>query len=119
MMTRFWIMQLAGKKLIRLFAPSQNWRGDATDGADFQPVLYTIDLLRPDYKAHPHMKVCHNLLLCFRLTLVSALTLTCFLLQLFVFTAPISLVFLYVVCYWPPPTAWKAREWESDWSNKG
>jgi hypothetical protein len=56
-MTRFWIMQLAGKKLLRLFPPSENWRADATDGGSFQPSLYTIDLLRPDYDAHPNMKV--------------------------------------------------------------
>jgi hypothetical protein len=50
-------MQLAGKKLVRLFPPSQNWRADATDGDDFQPSLYTIDLLRPDFEQHPNMKV--------------------------------------------------------------
>ena len=58
MMTRFWIMQLAGSKLLRLFPPSQNWRADATDGAAFQPTLYTIDLMRPDFTIHPHLKVC-------------------------------------------------------------
>lgn len=58
-MTRFWIMQLAGKKMLRLVPPAENWRGDASDGQEFQPSLFTVDLMHPDYDKHPNM---HNMI---------------------------------------------------------
>lgn len=58
-MTRFWIMQLAGKKLVRLVPPADNWRGDASDSHEFQPSLFTVDLMHPDFQEHPNM---HNMI---------------------------------------------------------
>ena len=54
-MTRFWILELSGTKLIRLIPPSNNWRADATDQDDFQPELFTADILVPDFEEHPHL----------------------------------------------------------------
>ena len=54
-MTRFWIMVLQGRKLVRLLPPSENHRADPTDPEAFQPTLYTVDLMDPDFAAHPSM----------------------------------------------------------------
>ena len=52
-MTRFWIMALHGRKLVRLLPPSENHRAGATDADDFQPSLFTVDLMTPDPSKHP------------------------------------------------------------------
>jgi Cupin-like domain len=54
-MTGFWILQLAGTKLVRLIPPSNNWRADATDQKDFQPELFTADIMLPNFEEHPHL----------------------------------------------------------------
>ena len=54
-MTRFWIMALEGRKLVRLLPPSENARADPADIAAFQPTLFTADLMDPDFAAHPRM----------------------------------------------------------------
>ena len=54
-MTRFWIMELAGRKLVRMVPPSENWRGEPTDVDAFQPLLFTVDLMDPDFVQHPHL----------------------------------------------------------------
>jgi hypothetical protein len=54
-MTRFWIMELAGRKLVRLLPPSENFRGDPVDTDEFQPTKYTVDLMQPDFVAHPQL----------------------------------------------------------------
>ena len=54
-MTRFWIMELQGRKLVRLVPPSENANADPTDGEEFQPTLYTVDLMDPDFVKHPHL----------------------------------------------------------------
>lgn len=54
-MTRFWILELTGTKLIRLVPPNNNWRLDATDDDDFQPELFTADILVPDFEKHPNL----------------------------------------------------------------
>jgi len=48
-------MQLAGRKLLRLVPPAENWRGDASDSRSYQPSLFTVDLMHPDYEKHPNM----------------------------------------------------------------
>lgn len=52
-MTRFWILQLAGRKLVRLLPPSENSRASPTDWDMFLPTLFTADLLHPDFESHP------------------------------------------------------------------
>jgi ribosomal protein L16 Arg81 hydroxylase len=54
-MTRFWILQLQGRKLVRLVPPSENANAYPTDVTSFQPQLFTVDLMDPDYQQHPHL----------------------------------------------------------------
>jgi hypothetical protein len=54
-MTRFWILELAGRKLVRLTPPSENYRSDPVDIDVFQPTQFTVDLMEPDFVAHPHL----------------------------------------------------------------
>jgi hypothetical protein len=53
-MTRFWLLELAGRKLVRLMPPSENWRDPAEDPR-FQKTLYKVDLMEPDFVAYPHL----------------------------------------------------------------
>ena len=48
-------MQLAGKKLLRLLPPSENANADPTDSTNFQPTMYTVDLMDPDFEQHPRL----------------------------------------------------------------
>lgn len=48
-------MELAGRKLVRMVPPSENWRADPTDLDSFQPMLFTVDLMHPDFEQHPHL----------------------------------------------------------------
>ena len=52
-MTRFWILQLAGKKLVRLLPPAENSRANPTDSDLYLPTLFTADLLHPNFGTHP------------------------------------------------------------------
>jgi hypothetical protein len=52
-MTRFWIMELQGRKLVRLVPPSENAAADPSDIDTFQPTLFTADLMAPNFDKHP------------------------------------------------------------------
>lgn len=54
-MTRFWMLQLHGRKLVRLLPPSENARATPADGALFQLALFPADLMSPDFSAHPQL----------------------------------------------------------------
>ena len=52
-MTRFWIMELQGKKLVRLLPPSEFARAHASDHADYCPTLFSVDLMDPNFEKFP------------------------------------------------------------------
>ena len=54
-MTRFWIMALHGRKLVRLLPPSENFRGRAGDADAYAPTLFSVDLMLPDFGRTPEL----------------------------------------------------------------
>ena len=52
-MTRFWIMELQGKKLVRLLPPSEFARARASDFAEYCPTLFSLDLMDPNFEKFP------------------------------------------------------------------
>ena len=52
-MTRFWIMSLQGRKLVRLLPPSEFARAHASDNASYCPTLFSVDLMDPDFERFP------------------------------------------------------------------
>ena len=52
-MTRFWIMELQGRKLVRLLPPSEFARAHASDIASFCPTLFSVDLMDPNFDKFP------------------------------------------------------------------
>lgn len=54
-MTRFFILQVTGHKLVRLLPPVENWKAGTTDGHLYQPRLFTADLMHPNFTALPDL----------------------------------------------------------------
>jgi hypothetical protein len=54
-MTRFYCLQLYGRKLVRLLPPSEFYRVPSSDNEQFLPMLFAANLFNPDFKAHPSM----------------------------------------------------------------
>ena len=54
-MTRFWITMLQGRKLVRAVPPSENYKSYPTDVDSFQPSIFPVDLMFPDFEKHPRM----------------------------------------------------------------
>jgi hypothetical protein len=54
-MTRFYLLELAGRKLVRMIPPSELYRTDSPDLELFQPMIFGIDLFDPDFQAHPRL----------------------------------------------------------------
>lgn len=54
-MTRFWLLVMTGSKHVRLISPSENWRSDTRDKRTFQPLIFGVNLMSPDFKRHPQM----------------------------------------------------------------
>jgi hypothetical protein len=52
-MTRFYLLELHGRKIVRLVPPSEFYRTDSPDMDKYQPMIFGVDLFNPDFKAHP------------------------------------------------------------------
>jgi len=55
-MTRFWVMQLSGKKHWRVFPPSEGWRLYPTSSKKkYYPLLFEANTMEPDFEKHPEL----------------------------------------------------------------
>jgi len=56
-MSRFWVHMLSGKKLWRIFPPSEYWRlYPSTEDDDYYPQIFAVDAMEPDFEKFPHLE---------------------------------------------------------------
>jgi len=55
-MSRFWVHLLSGKKLWRIFPPSENWRLYPTGTESFYPSIFSVDAMEPDFDRFPNLR---------------------------------------------------------------